>query len=111
MSNNLQFSLASCSSSKKLGFYQSNGGLIESAWWGYAEKVESLVVIETDSPIDKPVDYLYDEPPMFKVDVLNCDCRELHGRYGQTIHAAKRVKYNLVHGAKHTPDLVLGRDD
>lgn len=48
---------------------------------------------------------------MLKVDVLHCECRDLHGRFGQAIDAAKRVRYNLAHGAKHTPHLVMGRAD
>lgn len=98
---------------KEAGFYRNNRGQIEPAWWGYAEKVEKLVVIEPDSPLDKAVNYLCDVPPMFQVDALHWEHRELHGggRFGQAIDAAKQVRNNLFHGGKHTPHSPAGRDN
>lgn len=98
---------------KEAGFCRNDRGLIEPAWWGYAEKVEKLLIVKPGGELDQAISYLCDSPPMFQVGAHKWEYRKLHGntRFGQAVDAAKQVRNNLFHGGKHTPHSPPGRDE
>jgi hypothetical protein len=98
---------------KETGNCREIRGLVEPAWWGYAEKVAELVTVEPGSPLEEAISYLCDEPPLFQLSAHRWGHRALHGicRFEQAIDAAKQVRNNLFHGGKHTQHSPSGRDN
>ncbi|ROM16902.1 hypothetical protein BK643_13985 [Pseudomonas protegens] len=98
---------------KESGFVREGRGSIEPAWRRYAEDVAKLLIVERGSLLDKSINYLCAEPPLFQVGAQRWEHRALHGnsKLEQAIDAAKQVRNNLFHGGKHTPHSPPGRDN
>jgi hypothetical protein len=98
---------------KEAGYCREVRGLVEPAWWGYAERATELVIVEPGSALDEAITYLCGEPPLYQISAQRWERRPLRGisRFEQALDAVKQIRNNLFHGGKHTPHSPPGRDN
>ena len=99
---------------KECGFLRNSRGRVEPDWDSYRSSIEHQLALEPDSAISKAIKYLTDMPPNVQIGRREwSDEPVLKGNtaFGQAISATQRVRNNLFHGGKHTPQEIAGRDE
>jgi hypothetical protein len=98
---------------KESGLTRDVRGIVEPAWWRFAENMNGWLTVEPDSALAEAIDFLCDEPAQVQTGPHNWEMRALHGkmRLEHAIDAARRVRHNLFHGGKHTPHSPPGKDE
>jgi hypothetical protein len=105
---------ARCEFAMKATAYARNDHRVAAAaWQRLANDAGSWVQAPTGSEVDHAIDALTSEPPRLQAFGGGWTAEPLPGanRVAQAVNAAVRVRNNLFHGGKHTPESAPGRDE
>lgn len=88
-------------------------GIAAAAWQRLANDAVGWVQVEAGSPLEQAIELLVTEPPRVQSFAGGWQAVPLRGaqRLAQAIDAAVRVRHNLFHGGKHSPEAAPGRDE
>lgn len=94
-------------------YERAEGGRAAPAWRALANDAAGWLQVLPGSKLDHAIDALTQNPP--RVQLLGGawvpEQLQGAGRVAQAVNAAGRVRNNLFHGGKHTPEVVPGRDE
>lgn len=89
---------------KEAGCVRIQGGVVQPAWWQFAEDAAGWIQVESESVLATAIQVLCEEPPEVQTGAQTWEPRGLHGEseLEKAVDAARRVRNNLFHGGKHT---------
>jgi len=94
-------------------YERADGGRAAAAWRALANDAGGWLPVAPGSDLDQAIDALTLNPP--RVQLLGgtwvAEPLPGAGRVAQAVNAAARVRNNLFHGGKHTPEAAPGRDE
>lgn len=98
---------------KESGYRRDDHGVAAPAWQRLANDASGWLPIEPGSELAEAVACLVNDPPRLQSFDGGWQASPLRGAgpVANAIDAAQRVRNNLFHGGKHTPEAALGRDE
>ena len=98
---------------KECGYLKKGAARARPDWDCFATRASAQLKIEPGSSAATAVDYLVTEPPFVQGSGLKWNAAPLEGKTNpeKALHAVVRVRNNLFHGGKHTPQSPAGRDE
>lgn len=98
---------------KECGYKRDAGGIAAPAWQRLAKDAPGWLGAPEGSELAQAIALLISEPPKVQCFPEGWQSTPLRGAnpIAQAIDAATRVRNNLFHGGKHTPETRRGRDE
>lgn len=98
---------------KETGYKRDDHGVAAPAWQRLANDAEEWLDAPPDSDVALAIALLTSDPPKLQTFAGGWQSSPLRGAnpIAQAIDAATRVRHNLFHGGKHTPEAEAGRDE
>lgn len=105
---------ARCEYAMKASTYaRDDHGIAAAAWQRLANDASAWVQVDAGGALDQAVELLVTAPPRLQSFSGGWQAVPLRGaqRLAQAMDAAVRVRHNLFHGGKHSPESAPGRDE
>lgn len=98
---------------KVTAYVRNNHGIAAAAWQRLANDAAGWVQFADGDELGAAIAALTTDPPRLQAFGGTWQAAPLPGadRVAQAVNAAVRVRNNLFHGGKHTPEAALGRDE
>lgn len=98
---------------KEQGYVQNGEELARPDWDRFARDAAGRIAFDEGSRIAEALQYLNTCPPQVQTAALGWETREIPGNTAveRAFQVARRVRNNLFHGGKHTPESEPGRDE
>jgi len=98
---------------KECGYRRNNHGIATPTWQRLANDAVAWLAVPPQSELAQAIILLTTEPPKLQSVAKGWQASPLRGAstVAQAIDAATRVRHNLFHGGKHTPETEPGRDE
>lgn len=97
---------------KETGYKRDDRGIAAPAWRRLADDASTWLDVPSGSDVALAITSLTSDPPKLLSFSAGWQSHELYGAtvVAQAVDAATRVRHNLFHGGKHTPEVESGRD-
>jgi len=98
---------------KETGYKRDDHGIAAPAWQRLANDASTWLGVQPGSDVALAIALLTNDPPKLLSFSNGWQSSPLRGAnaIAQAIDAATRVRHNLFHGGKHTPEAEVGRDE
>lgn len=98
---------------KETGYKRDDHGIAAPAWQRLANDAAAWLDVPPGSEVALAIALLTGDPPKIQSFADGWQSSPLRGAnaIAQAIDAATRVRHNLFHGGKHTPEAEAGRDE
>ncbi|MDN8001412.1 hypothetical protein QZN00_30230 [Burkholderia multivorans] len=98
---------------KETSYKRDDHGIATPAWLRLADDASAWLDVPPGSDVAQAIALLTDNPPklLFFADGWRSSPLRGTSAIAQAIDAATRVRHNLFHGGKHTPEAKAGRDE
>ena len=98
---------------KETGYRRDDHGIAAPAWQRLANDATGWLHVSQGSEVALAIERLTSDPPKLQTFAGGWQSPPLRGvaAIAQAIDAATRVRHNLFHGGKHTPEAEAGRDE
>ncbi|WP_176072126.1 hypothetical protein [Paraburkholderia phenazinium] len=98
---------------KETGYKRNDHGIAAPAWLRVANDASAWLDVPLGSDVAQAIALLTSDPPKLLSFADGWQSSPLRGdsTIAQAIDAATRVRHNLFHGGKHTPEAAAGRDE
>ncbi len=97
---------------KETGYKRDDNGIAAPAWRRLADDAAAWLEVPADGEVARAIALLTGEPPKVHFFANGWQDSPLRGAnaIAQAINAVTRVRHNLFHGGKHSPEAKAGRD-
>jgi hypothetical protein len=97
---------------KETAYKRDDHGIAAAAWQRLANEAGGWLQVPVGTGLDGAIDALTSDPPRLQAFAGGWQSTPLPGanRIAQAVNAAVRVRHNLFHGGKHSPEASPGRD-
>lgn len=97
---------------KETSYRRDDHGIAAPAWQRLANDAATWLVVPAGSDLERAVSLLMEKPPRLQSFTGGWHAAPLRGgsAVAKAVDAAVRVRHNLFHGGKHTPQDEAGRD-